>query len=94
MWDGGWEGNFIEFYPSDTTIVWRDSGPGFSKVKGEVGYMNATHVNLEIEKSAQEIARIADELGLKHAPRPSLGVYDVWLEDQFLVEFFTSTSKF
>jgi len=86
MWDNSWDGRYIEFYPSDCTISYKENGPGFSKVGEGVIYINATHVNLSAEKSLDEIIKIADQLKLKHRPRNEKNTYDIWLEEQFLVE--------
>jgi hypothetical protein len=49
--------------------------------------INATHLNISVRKSHREMAAIAARRGLNHRPRGKIGIYDVWLEEDFLIEF-------
>ena len=79
----GWSGCFVEFYPSGYKLTQGPSGVKFERVDSS-NYINATHLNISLNKSHSEIAETADQLGLKHGPRGAMGIYDVWLEDQIL----------
>jgi len=79
-----WADVFVEFYPPHHRLIeGKDRTPHFDHVAGpEVA--NATHVNLSVHRSLEEIARVADELGLRHGLR--MNFVDVWLEDELLFE--------
>jgi len=85
LW-GGWEGDFIEFYPRGVHLVSGPEGAHFES-GGQTGD-NSTHLNLEINKPLLEVKQIADRYGLTHCFRAGGGgpLYEVWLEDDFLVE--------
>ena len=65
-----------------------DYGADFRKMDANVNY-KSTHFQLEVSTSLSEIKLIADQCGFKHSFRSNRGgpLYDVWLEDQLLVEF-------
>ncbi len=50
---------------------------------------NSTHFQIEVKTSLQDIKAVADRFGLTHKFRPSRGgpLYDVWFEEQLLIEF-------
>jgi hypothetical protein len=80
-----WSGCFVEFYPLGYKLTQGPSGVKFVHVDSS-NYVNATHLNISLNKNHDEIAEAADELGLKHGPRGAMGIYDLWLEDQILIE--------
>ena len=49
----------------------------------------STHFQLEVDAAVNEIKLVADKYNFRHAFRANRGgpLYDVWFEDQLLVEF-------
>ena len=63
-------------------------GADFRKMDSNVNY-KSTHFQLEVDTTLQTIKSIADEYKFRHSFRPNRGgpLYDVWFEDQLLIEF-------
>jgi len=87
LW-GGWEGQFIEFYPTGTELLNTPEGCDFGHDKTKGG-SHGVHVAIEVSKTLSEIQRIADKHQCPHRGRPHGGgpVYEVWLDEgRLLVE--------
>jgi len=87
MW-GGWEGQFIEFYPAGTVLLNTPEGCEFGHDKAR-GSSHGVHIAIEVEKSLVEIQKIAESHQCPHRGRPEGGgpVYEVWLDDgKLLIE--------
>lgn len=80
----------IEFLPLGWTMAPTDRGATFKKTEFNQVY-NPTHVQLEVKAALDHLQSIANKYGCKHNPRPDPKrggpLYEVWLEDDFLVEF-------
>ena len=88
MW-GGDQDELIEFIPKGYLMCPAAEGVDFRPTTTAHGY-NSTHVQLEVDVMLGDIRAIADAHGCRHSLRrsPRLGgpLYDVWIEDEFLVE--------
>ena len=87
----GWDfekNNLIEFLPADYLMHETDYGADFKKMPEPQNY-NSTHFQIEANISLDHIKKIADKYEINHKFRPNRGgpLYDVWIEDQLLVEF-------
>ena len=82
------EKELIEFLPDKYLLQPSETGAVYQPVETSQGY-NSTHVLLEIERPLREIIAIADRYNCHHYFRPKFGgpLYEVWIEDRFLVEF-------
>lgn len=80
--------HLVEFLPNEYLIYPTEYGADFKKLESKQNF-NSTHFQLEIKTPLVEIKAIADRYNLSHKFRPSRGgpLYDIWFEDQFLVEF-------
>jgi hypothetical protein len=87
MWDEK-TNHLIEFLPNDYLMYSTDYGADFKKLELRQNF-NSTHFQLEVKTPLKDLQRIADKYGLNHKFRPYRGgpLYDVWFEDQFLIEF-------
>ncbi len=88
LW-GGWEGQFVEFYPKGTVVYLSDEGGDFktdSKAHGQ-----PVHLNLSIGGSTEDVVALAKKLGCPYHFRPGSGgpLHEVWLEQDFMVELVT-----
>jgi len=87
LW-GGWEGQFIEFYPADTILKETVSGCEFTTRPVKERF-HGIHLNITTQKPLEEIKKIADRNHCPHHPRPKEGgpLYEVWLDEgKLLVE--------
>ena len=82
------ENHLIEFLPDGYLMRPADYGADFHNLEMNQNY-NSTHFQLEVTAPLENIKRIADQYGFKHKFRPYRGgpLYDVWFEDQLLIEF-------
>ncbi len=80
--------HLVEFLPNDYVMHATEYGADFKKNESKQNF-NSTHFQLEVQVPVSKIKVIADKYGFSHKFRPSRGgpLYDVWFEDQFLVEF-------
>lgn len=87
MWDEK-TNHLIEFLPNDYLMHSTGYGADFKKLEFRQNF-NSTHFQLEVLTPLEDLQRIADRFGLKHKFRPNRGgpLYDIWFEDQLLVEF-------
>jgi hypothetical protein len=87
MWDEK-TNHLIEFLPNDYLMHATEYGADFQKLNSKQNF-NSTHFQLEVTTPVEEIKIIANKYGLSHKFRPHRGgpLYDVWFEDQLLVEF-------
>lgn len=87
MW-GGWEGQFVEFYPSGTVLLNTPEGCGFGEDKAK-GSSHGVHIAIEVLRPLADIQKIADKHQCPHRGRPQGGgpVYEVWLDSgKLLIE--------
>lgn len=87
LWDEK-TNHLIEFLPNDYLMHPTEYGADFKKLESKQNF-NSTHFQLEVKTPLSDIKAIADKYGLSHKFRPYRGgpLYDVWFEDQLLVEF-------
>lgn len=87
MW-GGDTDELIEFLPEGYLMYATDLGANFKPVVEKHGY-NSTHFQLEVSISLAKIKSVADKYNCRNYLRPRFGgpLYEVWVEEQFLVEF-------
>lgn len=78
----------IEFLPNHYLMHPTDYGADFKKMD-VVQNFNSTHFQLEIDLPVNAIKAVADKYNFRHSFRPRRGgpLYDVWFEEQLLVEF-------
>lgn len=87
LW-GGWEGQFIEFYPAGTELINTPEGCDFDHDKTK-GSSHGIHIAIEVSKPLADIQKIADKHQCPHRGRPQDGgpVYEVWLDEgKLLIE--------
>lgn len=90
----GWGDEFIEFYPRDVelTATTGSTRPQFSPVPGGRSIGGGSHVNIVLDRTAEEIealcARVDRESGWRWA-----GVMDVWLEPTLMVELIPARNE-
>ena len=87
IWDTS-KNHLIEFLPDGFLMQATDYGADFKKMDSNVNY-KSTHFQLEVDATVNEIKLVADKNSFRHAFRANRGgpLYDVWFEDQLLVEF-------
>ena len=80
--------HLVEFLPNDYVMHATEYGADFRKHESKQNF-NSTHFQLEVQIPVSEIKVVAEKYNFPHKFRPSRGgpLYDVWFEDQFLVEF-------
>jgi len=85
LW-GGWEGQFIEFYPAGTILKETASGCEFA-IRPLKERSHGIHLNITTQKSLGEIQQIADKNNCPHHPRLKEGgpLYEVWLDERKLL---------
>lgn len=90
LWNG-WDGEFIEFYPSGTHLVLTEHGAEFQGFKEERKTC-ATHINLSVACTGKDVQEIAKRYGYTSYFRPSDGgpLWEVWLDNSVLIELVTS----
>lgn len=78
----------IEFLPEGYLLYPTELGANFKPANAPHGY-NSTHFQMEVDVSMEHIKSVADKYKLHHCFRPRFGgpLYEVWIEDQLLVEF-------
>ena len=83
------EDTLIEFLPKGYALYPTPLGANFKPVKVADTFYNATHVQLEVNIPLEHIQKIAESYKCHHYFRPKFGgpLYEVWLEEEFLVEF-------
>jgi hypothetical protein len=88
LW-GGWEGQFVEFYPKGTELYATDEGGEFRAGSASGG--NSVHLNLTVEATTAEIVERAKRQGSRYVFRAGSGgpLHEVWIEEDFLVEVVT-----
>ncbi len=86
--------HLVEFLPNDYLMYPTDYGADFRKLEQRQNF-NSTHVQLEIDVPLSVIQEIADRFEMSHKFRPNRGgpLYDVWLEEEFLIEFVSDEIK-
>ncbi|MGF1704240.1 hypothetical protein L4D09_28595 [Photobacterium makurazakiensis] len=89
IWDEG-ENELIEFIPNQYALCYGVHAAVYER-QDKSQEFNASHFMLEANKDINELARIADKHGLVHRFRARFGgpLYEVWLEDSLLVEFWS-----
>lgn len=87
IWDES-RNHLVEFLPDGYLMHATSYGADFKKMESLMNY-KSTHFQLNVDIPLEKIKQIADKYALKHSFRPTRGgpLYDVWFEDQFLVEF-------
>lgn len=87
IWDEA-TNQLIEFLPHNYLMHPTDYGADFKKMDQAQNF-NSTHFQLEIKLPVERIKSVADKYNFRHSFRPRRGgpLYDVWFEDQLLVEF-------
>ena len=90
LW-GGWEGEFVEFYPKQVHLRPTSQGAEFDETLAKVPDYAATHINLDVDLTGDEVIAIAKEYEFQHHFRPSHGgpLHEVWIENELLVELVT-----
>jgi len=88
LW-GGWDNQFVEFYPKGTVIFNSGEGGDFRddpKAEGQ-----PVHLNLSVGGSTADVVALAKRLGCPYHFRPGDGgpLHEVWLEEDFMVEIVT-----
>ncbi len=80
--------HLVEFLPDGYLMHATDFGADFKKMDFNMNY-KSTHFQLEVSNALDAIKLVAEKYKFRHAFRPSRGgpLYDVWFEDQFLIEF-------
>ena len=74
--------HLVEFLPNEYLMYATDYGADFRKFEFKQNF-NSTHFQIEVDTP------LKDKFNLHHKFRPSRGgpLYDVWIEEQLLVEF-------
>lgn len=87
LW-GGDTDELIEFLPEGYLLHSTELGANFKKSDAKLGY-NSTHFQIEVDIPLAKIKEIASKHNCHHYFRPRFGgpLYEVWIEDQCLVEF-------
>lgn len=80
--------HLVEFLPDGFLMYPTEYGADFKKMDSNVNY-KSTHFQLEVDIALDEIKIIANKYRFRHSFRPNRGgpLYDVWFEDQVLIEF-------
>ena len=93
MWDES-TNHLIEFLPKNYLMFDADFGADF-KLMDEPQNYNSTHFLIETDTSVSNIKAIADKYDCNHKFRERFGgpLYDVWVEEQFLIEFVSEEIK-
>lgn len=93
MWDEK-SNHLIEFLPKNYLMFNADFGADF-KLMTESQNFNSTHFLLETDVALDKIKTVAEKHDCKHQFRARFGgpLYDVWFEEQFLVEFVSDEIK-
>jgi hypothetical protein len=87
MWNEA-TNELIEFLPEGYLMQPTELGANFKKVETPHGY-NSTHFQIETDIPVSTIKAVADKHKCHNYFRPRFGgpLYEVWIEDQILVEF-------
>ncbi len=85
LFDGSWNGAFLELYPKTHGITANDEGPGFAELAAAPAGVG-THFNISVEKMRSEVEAICRERGLRFSWRDWAGFLDIWIDDSLLVE--------
>ena len=87
IWDES-KNHLIEFLPDGYLMHATDYGADFKKMDSNINY-KSTHFQIEVDVALAKIKIIADKNKFRHSYRPNRGgpLYDVWFEEQLLVEF-------
>lgn len=87
IWDES-KNHLIEFLPDGYLMHATEYGADFKKMDTNLNY-KSTHFQIEVDIPLNQIKSIADKNKFSHSFRRSRGgpLYDVWFEDQLLVEF-------
>lgn len=93
LWDAA-TNHLIEFLPKGYLMHATDYGADFKAVGSAQAY-NSTHVQLAVKTPLRDLQAVADQFGFVHKFRPNRGgpLYDIWFEEQFLVEFVSDEIK-
>ena len=93
IWDET-KNNLVEFLPNEYLMYPTEYGADFRKF-GHPQNFNSTHFLLEIDFPLIELQKVPDKYKCRHSFRPRFGgpLYDVWIEDQLLVEFISDEIK-
>ena len=80
--------HLIEFLPDSYLMHPTETGANFRKLDIGLSF-NSSHFQLEVKTPLSDIKAIANRYSFHHYFRPRQGgpLYEVWFEDQFLVEF-------
>lgn len=80
--------HLIEFLPNDYLMYSTDYGADFKKLQFQQNF-NSTHFQLEVQTPLEDLQRVANAYGFQHKFRPNRGgpLYDIWFEEQLLIEF-------
>ena len=84
------ENSLIEFIPDDYALCYGEHAATYVRQPAPVAF-NAAHVMLETTQSIEALACIADQHDLVHRFRPRFGgpLYEVWLDEALLIEFWS-----
>src|SRR5687768_3265640 len=85
LFDGSWDGTFLELYPKTHGIVQKEGGPGFVELAARPTGVG-THFNISVEKTRAEVEGICKERGLRFSWRDWAKLLDIWIDDALLVE--------
>ena len=87
LWDEE-NDQLIEFLPERYLMIPTEVGANFKKLDIAQGF-NSTHFQIEVDSPLDLIKEIAERYDCHHYFRPKFGgpLYEVWIEDQLLVEF-------
>ncbi|EML0344189.1 hypothetical protein V9657_004682 [Vibrio vulnificus] len=84
------DNELVEFIPANYKLTFGDLAATY-KEQSESQNFHASHFMLEANKSVDELVTIAEKHQLMHRFRKHFGgpLYEVWLEDSLLVEFYS-----
>lgn len=92
VWLGDEFGSAIELFPAGTEI-YPDDGEGQAKFQHNSSHSRfcATHAAISIDRSREEIFKVAATLGWKalELPRGGFNVIEFWIENKIMIELLT-----
>lgn len=93
VWDMA-QNELIEFIPNNYALQWGEHSATYVQQPNALTYSNA-HCLLEYSGKLQTIVDVAEKYGLKHRFRERFGgpLYELWLEDNLLIEFISKEIK-
>ena len=84
----------IEFIPNHYALQWGEHCATYVRQPNALEHSNS-HCLIEYSGKLQAIVRVADKYGLRHRFRERFGgrLYELWLEDNLLIEFVSEEIK-